>query len=35
MKNILIIYYTQGGSTKKMAEAIALGVESAGANAMV
>ena len=35
MKNILIIYYTQGGSTKKMAESIAHGVESAGANAIV
>ncbi len=35
MKNILILYYTQGGSTKKMAETIALGVESAGANAII
>jgi len=35
MKNILIIYYTQGGSTKKMADTIAQGVELAGANAVV
>lgn len=35
MKNILILYYTQGGSTKKMAETIALGVEATGANAIL
>ncbi|QIV96649.1 NAD(P)H dehydrogenase (quinone) [Allofrancisella inopinata] len=35
MKNILIIYYSQGGSTKKMAHTIALGVEATGAEAMI
>ena len=35
MKNILILYYTKGGSTKKIAEAIALGVESANINAIL
>lgn len=33
MTNILILYYTQTGSTKKMAEQIAIGVENAGASA--
>ena len=35
MKNILILYYSQGGSTKKMAHTIALGVESTGATAVI
>ncbi|QIV95124.1 NAD(P)H:quinone oxidoreductase [Allofrancisella frigidaquae] len=35
MKNILIIYYSQGGSTKKMAHTIALGVEATGAEATI
>lgn len=35
MKNILILYYSQGGSTKKMAETIALGVEATGATAIL
>lgn len=35
MKNILIIYYSQGGSTKKMAHTIALGVEATGAIATI
>lgn len=34
MKNILILYYTQGGSTKKVADTISLGVESSGAHAI-
>ena len=35
MKNILIIYYSENGSTKKMAHKIALGVESTDAHAKV
>ena len=35
MKNILILYYSQGGSTKKMAHTIALGVEASGATATI
>ncbi|KEI35040.1 Trp repressor binding protein [Francisella sp. W12-1067] len=35
MKNILILYYSQGGSTKKMAHTIALGVEATGAEATI
>ncbi|MDE4940499.1 tryptophan repressor-binding protein, partial [Francisella tularensis subsp. holarctica] len=30
MKNILILYYSQGGSTTKMAHTIAIGVEATG-----
>lgn len=35
MKNILILYYSQGGSTKKMAHTIALGVEAEDASALI
>ena len=35
MKNILILYYSQSGSTKKMAHTIALGVEASGATAVI
>ena len=35
MKNILILYYSQGGSTKAMAEKIAQGVESANCEAIL
>ena len=35
MKNILILYYSQSGSTKKMAHTIALGVEASGSSATI
>ncbi|MDE5022966.1 tryptophan repressor-binding protein, partial [Francisella tularensis subsp. holarctica] len=35
MKKILILYYSQGGSTKKMAHTIAIGVEATGATATI
>lgn len=35
MKNILILYYSQGGSIKKMAHTIALGVEATGVTATI
>ncbi|WP_119342602.1 NAD(P)H:quinone oxidoreductase [Facilibium subflavum] len=35
MKSILILYYSQGGSTKAIASKIAQGVESAGAQAII
>jgi len=35
MKNILVLYYSKGGSTKKMAEQVAMGVEKAGAEAIL
>lgn len=33
--NILVLYYSRGGNTKKLAEAVAAGVESAGASAVL
>ncbi|MDE5023055.1 tryptophan repressor-binding protein, partial [Francisella tularensis subsp. holarctica] len=35
MKNILILYNSQGGSTKKMSHTISIGVESTGATATI
>lgn len=32
---VLILYYTKGGSTRKLAEAVALGVEAAGVKAVL
>lgn len=32
---VLVLYYSKGGNTKKLAEAVAKGVESAGATAVV
>jgi NAD(P)H dehydrogenase (quinone) len=35
MNNIVILYYSQSGSTKKMAHTIAMGIESTGATAII
>ena len=35
MNNIVILYYSQSGSTKKMAHTIAMGIESTGSTAII